>query len=410
MRILLFNGTGNVVNSAGGAEKVFCNMANALVCRGHQVLAVCNDISSGMPFYPLDERVNFVNLNGSGKKIFRSPFYLKLFREMTKPFRHYVPNPVTPVKSQSIAEKMRPVLEQYEPDIIICHFLSDMPAVSRLQSGLPVIVIQHGNPFTELLGKSRHDLRPLDLCNVIQVLLPSYIPPVKRLCSTKVVAIPNTVQQVPAKTYAEKSRYSICMVGRFEKDKQQHLLIEAFSKIAKKYPNWQINFYGSESPKKGYHSYSKKLIWRYQLEQQVFLRGTTTQVYDVMRESDVFAFPSLHEGFPCALTEAMSVGLPCVGLKTAPGVNELIEDGVTGFLAENNAEDFAQKLQTLMRDHQLRQTMGQAGRESVKKYAPEIIWDKWEKLIIDTVNNHKKNSPDTVQLQSHSIFPKRHVA
>lgn len=109
-----------------------------------------------------------------------------------------------------------------------------------------------------------------------------------------------------------------------------------------------------------------------------------------MRQSDIFAFPSVHEGFGLAIAEAMSIGLPCVGLKTCSAVNELIVDGDNGFLAENFVEDFAAKLRLLMDDAELRARMGRAGHEMMKQYTPEKIWDQWEELIITTVREHNE--------------------
>jgi glycosyltransferase involved in cell wall biosynthesis len=88
----------------------------------------------------------------------------------------------------------------------------------------------------------------------------------------------------------------------------------------------------------------------------------------------------------------MSVGLPCVGLKTAPGVNELIVDSKNGFLAENNVADFAAKLKLLMDNPSLRATLGQNGRTFVKQFEPQKIWDQWENLITETVGQYKKRN------------------
>lgn len=66
MKILLMD-FWNVVNSTGGAEKVLCNMANEFVKRGHEICIVCCDPIDGIPFFYLDNRVKFINLNASGK-------------------------------------------------------------------------------------------------------------------------------------------------------------------------------------------------------------------------------------------------------------------------------------------------------------------------------------------------------
>ena len=77
----------------------------------------------------------------------------------------------------------------------------------------------------------------------------------------------------------------------------------------------------------------------------------------------------------------MSAGLPVIGYKNCPAVNELIKDGENGYLCEDGVNAFAQALDKLMSDEKLRKKMGKAAKEDMKQYAPEKIWDMWENLI-----------------------------
>lgn len=123
---------------------------------------------------------------------------------------------------------------------------------------------------------------------------------------------------------------------------------------------------------------------------RVVFTGSITNVIERLQQSDIFAFPSAYEGMPLALTEAMAVGLPAIGYKSCPAVNELIIDGYNGFLCEDGIDDFAEKLKILMQDAELRKKMGQNARESMKQFAPKKIWDEWEDLINKVVEESKK--------------------
>ncbi len=101
----------------------------------------------------------------------------------------------------------------------------------------------------------------------------------------------------------------------------------------------------------------------------------------VLCKADIFAFPSAYEGFPLALTEAMSVGLPSVGFRNADGVNELIHHNVNGILCNDGVENFARGLSILMDSRELRKKLGNKAKEDMKQYKPNRIWDTWEKLI-----------------------------
>ena len=133
-----------------------------------------------------------------------------------------------------------------------------------------------------------------------------------------------------------------------------------------------------------------KFIEENNLHNKVCLTGVTDKVEIKLQKADIFAFPSAHEGFPLALTEAMAIGLPAIGYKTCAGVNELIIDGYNGFLCEDGIDDFAEKLKILMQDAELRKKMGQNARESMKQFAPKKIWDEWEDLINKVVEESKK--------------------
>ncbi len=95
---------------------------------------------------------------------------------------------------------------------------------------------------------------------------------------------------------------------------------------------------------------------------------------------DIFAMPSIEESFGVAAIEASATGLPVVTSR-AGGLPEVVEDGVTGFLAERgNVDELAARLEKLITDPQLRFIMGKAGRKFVEeKY-------RWN----DNLNSMKK--------------------
>ena len=75
-----------VVNFAGGIENVICAMANEFVKRGDRVSIVCMDVEEGEPIFPLDSRVNFINLAFSYGKPFNDAiwFFKKIEKELLR--------------------------------------------------------------------------------------------------------------------------------------------------------------------------------------------------------------------------------------------------------------------------------------------------------------------------------------
>lgn len=214
----------------------------------------------------------------------------------------------------------------------------------------------------------------------------------KYCLNANVCWIPNVVYITEQKDDVEYYN-KIITVGRLEKKaKQQHLLIYAFQKLYKKYPKWKLEIIGGTNSIKEveYMREIKTFVKKNFPINRVLFSGKIKNVNEKLLKADIFAFPSAYEGMPLALTEAMAAGLPSIGYKSCPSVNELIIDGYNGFLCEDGIDDFAEKLKILMQDAVLRKKMGQNARESMKQFAPEKIWDEWEDLINKVVEESKK--------------------
>ncbi len=105
-----------------------------------------------------------------------------------------------------------------------------------------------------------------------------------------------------------------------------------------------------------------------------------------------FLFPSTHaEGFPKVVMEGMAAALPLISYRL-PGIETLIEDGVTGWLVPSRDTDRAAvKIDELLGDPAAATAMGAAGRRRIEKvFPPERIAQSWETLIQTAVSEHKQ--------------------
>ena len=376
MRILMVN-LWKMINSAGGAEKVFCEMPNMLSERGHSVTAIAFDKNKGKPFYAVNENVKFIN-SGQGCKLgknwwqkIRASFYSKNEKELYS----------EEIYDDIRAKRLAPFVNEKDFDVIISYNPSATRIlIHKLKVKIPIITMFHVYPETILKDMSYLTKIALEKCSVIQVLLPSYVNITRKYIDNKMVVIPNIVPQYSnSDCHKEKCIVNVARIDG--QTKRQILLIEAFNKIKTKHPDWKLEFWGDIDYDKKYYKKCQNMISHYKLSEQAFFRGATNNVLNVYNKAAIFAFPSAYEGFGLALTEAMSAGLPAVGCKSCPAVNELIKDGENGFLCENGVDAFAQALEKLMSDEELREKMGKAAKEDMKQYAPDKIWDMWEKLI-----------------------------
>ncbi len=68
------------------------------------------------------------------------------------------------------------------------------------------------------------------------------------------------------------------------------------------------------------------------IQELSFFTGSTREIYAELCSSDAYLMTSRYEGFPNALVEAMSVGLPAVAFRCHNGLDEIIENGKNSFL------------------------------------------------------------------------------
>ncbi len=96
---------------------------------------------------------------------------------------------------------------------------------------------------------------------------------------------------------------------------------------------------------------------------------------------DIFFNPSITETFGQVTLEAMASGRPAL-CANAAGSLSLVDDGTTGFIAQDNVEDFTEKLTRLAGDAELRAEMGAAGREKALTYS-------WDAVLDDLIHNYR---------------------
>lgn len=382
MKIALLN-LYPVVDASGGAEKVFCDMANALVEKGHEVCAIASDKKDGLPYFHLDDRVSFVNAfprnltNKINYLLKKSVFSLAQDSALK----------ISDLKIRRRAEEVSAAIERFNPDVIVCYQMESTYLVREiLKLETPLVTMFHGSPQKDYFNRKESSLylAALKQSNLLQVLREEFASEVQATLPdvTSIEVIANCVTVDSRKASEAERRKVILNVGRLCDQKRQKLLVDAVALIREKIfqSGWKVCIFGDSLYDPGYTSEVKALVKKNEIEGSVFLCGTTKDIHSKYLEASIFLFPSRTEGWSLALAEAMASGLPAIGCSSCPSVNEIIKNGESGFLCEDSPQDIADKLLILMENEELRERFGKRSIELMKEYSPEVIWGKWDKL------------------------------
>jgi len=184
----------------------------------------------------------------------------------------------------------------------------------------------------------------------------------------RVHLIPNgvdTTQFAPGRTVAhDNSTATVIFAGRLVAQKNLSRLIEAMHLVHKEH-RARLVLVGEGKLRSTLQQQARDL------GVEVEFAGTVehSALPEQLRRADVFVLPSLIEGHPKALLEAMACGLPCVA-SDCEGNRDVIDDGETGLLAPfDDVQALAVQIARVLEDKALARTLGQQAREAaVRRY------------------------------------------
>ena len=135
-----------------------------------------------------------------------------------------------------------------------------------------------------------------------------------------------------------------------------------------------------------YETDLKKLAEGLDVADHVHFLGYRNDISEICNCADLFVFMSHQEGLPVALMEAMACGLPAV-CSNIRGNTDLIEDGVTGLLANNTPEEVAESISEMKSDTALRNRVASAALQKIKQFDLSSVEDEMSKIYGGGVRN-----------------------
>jgi GalNAc-alpha-(1->4)-GalNAc-alpha-(1->3)-diNAcBac-PP-undecaprenol alpha-1,4-N-acetyl-D-galactosaminyltransferase len=177
----------------------------------------------------------------------------------------------------------------------------------------------------------------------------------------------------------------VLTVGRLIKTKNHDKLIELFVSINK--PGWKLIIIGDDAQNQNIRDKLISLIKELNAEDMVILAGKQSNVEQYYRKSKIFAFTSSSEGFPNVIGEAQSVGLPVIAFDCTAGPSDMIVDNINGFLIPLfDYNLFESKLRLLMKNEELRNSLGRNARETIKTFSLESVGESYYYFVSNARN------------------------
>ena len=309
----------------GGTERDMTGLANYYCSKGLKVDILL--LFKLEQFYSIDKRIEIFEPDLDRKSMNKYVYALRLI-----PF-------------------VRKILKKINPDVVFGFGEWFNPylifAASRLK--YPIFVCDRMSPtlkFGMVLDSAKRILYKRANGIIAQTNYAADI--IRRRTNAKNVAvIPNPLNLMNY-IQCEKKNY-IVTLGRLSKEKGHLYLIQAFAKINN--GDWTLNIIGDGPMRPELENLTKNLG----IEKKVIFHGHLKDFSKIFSESKIFVLPSLSEGFPNALIEAMSVPLACISSDCPGGPRDIITHGENGLLVQStNVEALTGALNKLIEDEFLR--------------------------------------------------------
>ncbi len=316
---------------------------------------------------------------------------------------HYfdVPFNRNPMSTENVQAffQLKKIIDEGEFDIIHCHtpvggIIGRLAAYTTRKHGTRVLYTAHGFHFFKGASPENWLLYyPAEwLCSwltdtLITINQEDYNRSQKHLHAREDIYVPgvgiNTQRFVADTSEKEQIRSSLGIdektilllsVGELTKRKNQIMAINAVELLKKSFSQHKIKYLivGQGENKESYQS----VIEEKNLTENIELLGFRSDVDKLCRACDVFLFPSLQEGLPVALMEAMACGCPCVASKIR-GNEDLIDEGKGGYLVEkHDSVAMAQCVLEIIKHDTLMAQMGQYNSRKIQAYNLDTISKK----------------------------------
>lgn len=359
----------------GGVERVVCNMSDYFCKQGYETTIFSIFQQNNSLSYQFNSDINYFY-------IFPHLSYSEWLQQNKwakgQLFKRYL---ISLLLTQRIYRYINHTTKPDEKKVILCNDYLHTPFYKN--NNVKIFGVDHSRyPFGSSRG-FKHFLRTFYVhhsLDIVTTLNHEEVPKWESL-GRPVIVMPNFLPSrfVAEYNYIHRENVILSMGRMNTEQKGFDRLIEAYSIIASKYPNWKLKIFGSGKYQQKY----KDMVNKLNLQNNIQIKDFTSDPLKEYQEASIYAMCSREEGFPMVLLEAGKSGLPIVAYDIEFGPHTIISEGNTGFIVTNNNKyAFVKKLELLMSDNALREKMSNAIKNDIMvRFSEAVIMEKWEKLI-----------------------------
>lgn len=275
------------------------------------------------------------------------------------------------------------VLYNFKPQILHTHIQSFAYALPYIITHrIKMLHTIHNRPLYESNKKGRTLLKILFTLNktipvAISDIIKKETMELYKKKNVEIIYNPVDVNRFNTKQdrrYEDKDKIIILNVGRLSPQKNQLLLLDAFSKVVVKYPQVVLQIAGGGELKKDLELKVKNL----EIANNVKFLGIVDNVEYYMEKADIFVLCSDFEGLPMTILEAMASGLPIIATSVG-GVPDIIkENGI--LVSARDEKALEQAIIQLVEHKELRKIFGIKSRKLSNQYDILTVTKQYEKL------------------------------
>ncbi|MDO4707983.1 MAG: glycosyltransferase family 4 protein [Porphyromonadaceae bacterium] len=359
--------------NSGGMERVLSCKANYLAAQGHEVHIITTDQRRQPTFFDLDTRIILHDLDVNHEETTGSSVWRKVSAYPFKHWRHQ--------------RRLTKLLMKLKADVVVSMFGLEVGIVPRVKDGSLKVLEYHFSKNKRLeygrtglwrlidQWRTKQDERFVGLYDHFVVLTEED----KALWGDlpNICAIPNPLPFNSSEVSSLQERVVVA-AGRYDYQKNFEALIDIWKLLAERYPDWTLKIYGDGRLRPELEQQVQTLG----LAERVRLEPPSRDMKSVYLSSSIYALTSHYEGLPMVLLEAQTMGLPIVAYACQCGPRDVISDGKDGYIIDpGDKVSFAQALERLMVDHDLRLSMGREARKASGRYELERVMEQWLALL-----------------------------